>query len=262
MKKIVILYHSGVNNTKIISNKIYEHISKNMDVEIFSIEKLPSDFNINKYDGVIIGFPVIHASPSKRIMEFIDNIDKASKNKPAYIFTTCGLYSGNALREFSKKCVNKNIMPVLTRDLNNCPAVDGILLAPFIKSFSTFPKDFEEKLVLDLIRFQRMLKREESNLKIPRFKLYTILNYPNKILGHLVTFDIYLHKENCIKCNKCSNNCPTNVINIDSDGYPNFNMKKCEKCYRCIHHCPKGALSLSKKKTPRKLLGINKSGII
>lgn len=262
MKKVVVLYHSGVNNTKIVSEKIYNHIKKITGIEIYSVERLPKDFSLNNYSGIVIGFPVIHTAPSKRILEFINKIEKALTNKPAYIFTTCGLYSGNALREFSKKCMNKNIIPVVTRDFNNCPAIDGVLLAPFIKSFYKFPKNLEEKIVLDVVKFKKVIKTNKYSLNIPGFKLYTVLNYPNKLAGQLITFPIYLHNDKCIKCNKCIINCPSKAIEKDKIGYPKFHLKKCEKCYRCIHHCPSKALSLSKKKTPEKLLGITKSDII
>lgn len=97
----------------------------------------------------------------------------------------------------------------------------------------------------------------DYSLNMPRFKLYSILNYPNNLLGKGVTLRIYTHKEKCIKCGKCTRNCPAKSLPKDKEGYPVFLKSKCDKCYRCIHHCPKLALSLSKNKTPKKVLDIN-----
>ena len=89
---------------------------------------------------------------------------------------------------------------------------------------------------------------------IPRFKIYSILNYPNKFFGQRFSPPIYIHKKNCVSCGKCVVNCPVQCICRDDIGYPLFNNEKCIHCYRCIHHCPKKALSLSKKCPPSKTL--------
>lgn len=69
-------------------------------------------------------------------------------------------------------------------------------------------------------------------------------------MGQLITFPIYLLKKECVKCGKCTTDCPPQAMQTDSAGYPVFDKTKCEKCYRCIHHCPKHALSLNKRKAP------------
>ena len=73
-------------------------------------------------------------------------------------------------------------------------------------------------------------------------------------MGHLITFNIYIHQDKCIKCRKCISRCPHNALYSDNNNYPAFIKTKCENCYRCIHNCPKNALSLSQKKTPYKTL--------
>ena len=76
-------------------------------------------------------------------------------------------------------------------------------------------------------------------------------------MGQLITFPIYIHKNKCIRCGKCTTGCPSGAMKIDKEGYPVFDKTKCEKCYRCIHHCPKHALSLNKRKTPEIVWKIN-----
>lgn len=221
---------------------------------MYSVEKLPKDLDMNVFDGLVIGFPVIHTHPTKRILAFIQSINKLSKPKATYIFTTCGLYSENALRIFAKQCMPKHIIPVLHRVFWGCPASDGALLAPYIKAFFTFPKDIDLKIETDACAFTTIIRNEECKLRMPRFKLYSIINYPNKLAGQLITFPIYTHQNACTKCGKCIANCPAHALEQDVSGYPVLISRKCEKCYRCIHSCPRKALSLSKKKRPKQTL--------
>lgn len=251
MERIIALYHSGVGNTRKISEKIVNQLQGKFEVSLYSIERLPSDIDINSFSAVIIGFPTIHTHPSKRIMVFLESIEKLTCPKPTYIFTTCGLYSANTLRIFAKLCITKNLIPVIHRVFNHCPATDGVLLAPYIKAFFTFDKNLNAKIDSDCLNFISKVNNGDCKLNMPRFKIYSILNYPNKLAGHLITFPIHLHKNKCVKCSKCVENCPAKALDLDVNKYPLFISKKCEKCYRCIHHCPSKALSLSSKKTPK-----------
>ena len=255
MEKIAILYHSGVGNTKKISEKISTQLAKYYDAEMHSVEKLPEDFDGNHYIALVIGFPVIHTHPSIRILRFIDSMESLAQPKAAYIFATCGWYSANSVRILAKRCVSKNIIPVAARVYNGCPATDGTLLFPSVKSFFTFPQNLDAMIEQDAAAFCQKVETGIIALSMPKFKMYSILNYPNKLLGQLITCRIYVHKHKCIKCNKCTANCPSSALTRDSEDYPYFVSAKCEKCYRCIHHCPQLALSLSKKKPPKAVLG-------
>lgn len=252
MNEILVLYYSGVGNTKRVAELIASNISSIYSVDIYSIEKLPDNFSIEKYKAMIIGFPTIHASPAIPIIMFLDNIDKLKNSIGVYIFTTCGLYSANTLRIFGTKCKDKNIIPILNRSYR-CSATDGTLLAPFMKCWFSDEKHLCEKVKKDSFEFMKLIKTP-LKMNIPKIKVYSILNYPNKLLGEKILFKIYIHKEKCINCGKCISNCPVQAYETDINKFPSINAKKCINCYRCIHHCHIRALSLSKRKTPEKTL--------
>ena len=134
------------------------------------------------------------------------------------------------------------------------PASDGSLFAPFIGRFFEFENNLERKINCDCMTFLELLKQDIPQGYIPRFQFGSIVNAPNKAAGLLITKKIYLHKNKCIKCDICVENCPYKILSPDKQGYPLFNPKGCENCYRCVHHCPQMALSLSKRKTQKKLL--------
>ncbi|MDF2613962.1 MAG: 4Fe-4S ferredoxin [Clostridia bacterium] len=251
--KILILYHSGVGNTKLVAEVLNNKLRELFETKIIAVEKLSNEFVVDNYDGYVIGFPTYHAHPSGSIIKFIDNADSLSKKKPAYIYTTCGWYSGNALRIFAKKCIRKNIIPTSNRSFR-CTATDGVLLFPFINSLFTFEKNLVQKIEREAERIKKEFIRESYRPNLPRFKLYSILNFPNKKIGQLITLKIFLHKENCSRCGKCIKNCNMNAMKPNNANFPLFDKDNCEKCYRCIHHCPNKALSLFKRKVPEKQL--------
>ncbi len=250
--KLLVLYHSGVGNTKLIANRLNSKLKQTYVTDLFAVEEIGDDFSFKNYDGYVIGFPTCHTHPSDSILKFINSIDMLKRSKPAYIFTTCGWFSANTLRIFARLCLNKNIIPVLHQSYR-CPATDGTLVAPYIKALFSFEKGLTKKIDNDVEKIKTAFEGEPS-ANLPRFKLISLLNYPNKKIGQLITLKIFLHKDKCIKCGKCIENCIMNAMNADEENYPVFTKEKCEKCYRCIHHCPNKALSLSKRKAPKKLL--------
>lgn len=254
MKKIAILYHSGVSSTRTVSEKIYSDIKNIFETDIYSVEELSPDFFIENYDALIIGFPVIHAAPSKRITDFIFSLSKFSREIPAFIFCTCGLYSGNSLRISAKIALKKNIVVFMSRSYNRCPASDGTLLAPFVRMFFRFGKSVWKKMESDVSNFVSKVQNSDFKKNMPNFRLYSVLNFPNKLAGHLFVFNIYTHKDKCVRCGLCVNYCPSKALVSDKENYPFFEKNMCEKCYRCIHHCPSHALSLFKNRTHKELL--------
>ena len=235
-----------------IASKVFDLLHSSHEVTLVSIEKLSNDIEIDSYDSLAIGFPTIHAAPAQPILTFIEKTNQLKKTVPTFLFTTCGLYSANTLRIFAKQCQQKNIIPILSKSYR-CAATDDVLIAPSMNIWSCHEKHLDKKIENDVNHF---LKQCNSSIisNIPRFKLYSILNYPNKFLGQRFSPKIYTHKKNCILCGKCKINCPVQIIRSDGKGYPLIDNKKCIHCYRCIHHCPKKALSLSKKHPPLKTL--------
>ena len=227
-------------------------MSQNCVADIFSMEDKSTPC-IDDYDALIIGTPVHHGAPSPIFMRYCEMMPQLVKETPAFIYSTCGLNSFNTNQIISRKLSQKNIVTIMDRDYRG-PASDGAIIAPFIKRFFEFEKDIEKKIESDCAVFLDLLKKVEPQGYIPRFRLGSIINAPNKLAGWLVTLKIYLHKNKCARCGKCIEQCPNSAFFFDKNGYPFYSSKNCENCYRCIHHCQNAALSLSKCRTLKKLL--------
>lgn len=254
MANILILYFSGVGVTKKIAELMKRHLSKNHTIELHSIEEhFDCNINLNCYDALIIGTPVYHAAPAKTLIDYFNIIDPLTKTTPAFIYNTRALYSCNTNRILAKQIKRKNIITVMDRKYRG-PATDGTLLLPFVRRFWKYEKTLEDKIMYDCNLFLQQLNNRKVEENFPPFAFSGILNAPNKLAGTFITFRIYLHKDKCMKCGKCIQNCPYNAFSISSNNYPEFLRENCKNCFRCIHHCPSKALSLSKKNTYKKLL--------
>ncbi len=63
------------------------------------------------------------------------------------------------------------------------------------------------------------------------------------ILNHLL-FGFGIHKDECIQCLTCVQQCPQGLIEIGDDDYP-IRHYHCMYCLRCLNWCPTGALYFS-----------------
>jgi len=252
MKKILILYFSGVGATKRIAVLIHTRLAMYCNVDIFSIES-KEPLNIDCYDAIVIGTPTYHAAPATILMDYLGAMSKFDKQVPSFIYNTHGLSSFNTNRILAKQLLRKNIVTIMDRAYRS-PASDGSIIAPFVARFFEFEKELENKLDRDCEDFLELLIKDTPQGYIPRFQFSSIINALNKAVGQLITFKIHLHKGKCVKCGKCITRCPYEALGADTDGYPFFSSKNCKNCYRCIHHCSKMALSLSKRCAPKRLL--------
>ncbi len=251
--KVLVIYHSAVGNTKLVSNLMYNHLIKSKQCDIHSIESVPHDLAFDEYDAYVIGFPTFHSRPSADIMSFLNGIRPIREKKPAFIFTTCGWYSANALRIFAKMCFAKGISPVMSRSYR-CIATDGVLIAPSLKFLFDFERKLPDKIRRNLFTYMDLLENQNFVGKVPRLKLYSVINYPNAFFGGKHTSKINLIKDKCTQCGLCVKNCNVLAYSWNTEGFPEVDRFKCVNCYRCIHHCPMTALTIHKKRSPSLLL--------
>ncbi|MDR0943749.1 MAG: EFR1 family ferrodoxin [Ruminococcus sp.] len=244
MKRILSLFHSGVGNTKLVAERITSFLqSKKIAVKNFSVEHFYSE-KINDYEFLIIGFPTYFLEASKVMNEFIASLPRYEKQKYAFIYTTCGLFSANTLYNFAGKLHEKNIH-IVHSAVYRCPATDFVLIMPSFRPTLSFENNLQSHIERDLKRTFYCFKNREINP--PEFKLYSLLTKPMEAVERKNT--IQINNDLCTVCGKCVRNCPHKCFSKNDNGI-SFEIENCENCYRCIHHCPARALSLNGK-TPK-----------
>lgn len=252
MKKVLILYFSGVGSAKKVAELMYESLRGTCELRRCAIENATT-VDLNDFDALIIGTPVYHAAPSRIIADYFHGTRPLEKQTPAFLYNTRATWSCNTNRILTKQIQAKNIITIMDRDYRS-PASDGSLIAPFVQRFFEFQKDLSEQVLIDSKKFMLLLSTGDTQGYIPRFRFTSVINAPNKLAGQLITFPVHNHRDRCLRCGTCVKNCPHETMATDDDGYPIWNAERCENCYRCIHHCLAKALSLSKRRAPKKLL--------
>lgn len=63
------------------------------------------------------------------------------------------------------------------------------------------------------------------------------------VLNHFL-FGYGIHRDDCIQCMTCVQQCPQGLIELDDDGYP-VRYYHCMYCLRCLNWCPTNALYFS-----------------
>ncbi len=71
-----------------------------------------------------------------------------------------------------------------------------------------------------------------------------VYSYGIDFLLNNFLFGFGIHKENCILCMTCVQQCPQGLIELDDDGYP-IRHYHCMYCLRCLNWCPTDALYFS-----------------
>jgi NAD-dependent dihydropyrimidine dehydrogenase PreA subunit/flavodoxin len=72
-----------------------------------------------------------------------------------------------------------------------------------------------------------------------------VYSYGVDLLLNRLLFGFGIHKEDCIQCMTCVQQCPQGLIELDDEGYP-IRHYHCMYCLRCLNWCPTDALYFSK----------------
>jgi uncharacterized protein (DUF362 family)/Pyruvate/2-oxoacid:ferredoxin oxidoreductase delta subunit len=111
------------------------------------------------------------------------------------------------------------------------------------------PKSFEDIQVLG---------DNPSELSLPRFTLPSnrlirmIPNFLLKLVGPFVWVRPNIIDGNCINCNICVENCPTNTIR-KGEKRPYFDYSNCINCMCCHELCPEKAIYLEKSRIAKRV---------
>jgi len=252
--KILILYHSGAGNTRLLSRWICEKLSGKHKVEIAHIHSKYNKEYLQNFDLLVFGFPTHHAAPSLSMTEYIHHLKSFETPAKAFIFTTYGLYPGNSLRIFAKMLNKKNIK-VLSYQKFRSPATDGVLL---FSSKLRFMFRFEKNITNKLHSFTKEISNAMELTKnlIPPYQWYVPLNDLIKPFGikyyENLKYQMHIIPALCTNCNLCVNICERKAWK-ENDPIPLFRRENCEFCLECVHKCPTEAIVFSKKmqKKPR-----------
>jgi flavodoxin/NAD-dependent dihydropyrimidine dehydrogenase PreA subunit len=249
MSNILLLYHSGSGSTKTVSEIFKSKLAVSHKVEM---KRIHSNFDYNmllEYDFILFGFPTYFWEPSTSMSRFVSKMPVYKRPLKAFVYTTCGLYSGNSLRIQIKKLHKKNIISVAHTRIKG-PASDFIVFPFTIPSMFKYENHLSKKIDKSVTTINEQIVNKEILLKVPSFKWYVPMNNINKYPGKKFFFHyrdkLNILEDRCTNCNmcikKCENNCWT-----EGNRFASYNNKNCEFCLGCVHNCPERAIVFSEK---------------
>jgi flavodoxin/NAD-dependent dihydropyrimidine dehydrogenase PreA subunit len=241
-KKIGIFYFSGTGNTEIVADLINKEFKKHdYIIESRKIEDILNNninINIDEYDLIGIGSPVIAFGTSRIVNDFIKKMPFGNSKKIFLFKTAGGIAPGNYNSSISiiKKLKKKGYEVIYER-------MFSIGSNWIIK----FPDEITKELYKAAIHKVGLMCNEIINgkkrlLKAPvSVKIITgSIHFFEKLSVRFISKDYKVTKA-CNLCGICRNKCP--VKNI----YQKKNKIKfgisCLWCMRCVYACPKNAIS-------------------
>jgi NAD-dependent dihydropyrimidine dehydrogenase PreA subunit/flavodoxin len=259
LKLATLFYFSGTGNTWWVTKEIAKRLNdKGFDCQYYSIEleelKDPNNLlKIVRDCGLIgIGYPIYGSEIPDPMRNFL-NILPHVNNKPTlaykqlFIYCTQMIFSGDG-SYFIRKLIEPKGYHLQYTAHFNMPNNLTVPKAPFayIKS-----QDQIDKILFrtskKINKITSMIDKDHRHIEgknpIARFAGWTQrVSYHLSKASYRRKFGINISR--CTKCGLCSENCPTQNIEMGQSG-PIF-KKDCTLCLRCYNYCPQAAIKFGK----------------
>ena len=246
-KNLYLVYFSPSGSTEKIVKMIGEEIANLGEFEIKKINLLHSanrkkTYHFTKDDLVVFG-----CMSAGKLFTLSDEMFACLKaeNTPFIGLTTYGnAYYGIAIKEMNERAQNSGFSVIsLGAFIARYSMLKGLADNRPDESDKQIIKNFAKQSYEKLLRGDLSLHDElktgwgdwemgkqvvayrEEHPEVP----YTL---PPEYKAKEITDD-------CIKCETCVKNCPTDAIDIENKV---FDLDKCISCYSCVNRCPKGAI--------------------
>ncbi|AZV55186.1 EFR1 family ferrodoxin [Clostridium sp. AWRP] len=243
--KGILYYFSGTGNTKWVADRFKEKFQfYNIDIDLAYIQSV-EERKIEKYDFIIIGFPVHWKLPPKIVTNFLNRLNNTKENTRAIVYSTQGASSSSASC-FVAGCLKKK---------GYVPDIQVSIKMPNNFYFFIGKKYNESEIENLLVSVDKKITNivesfikgrivKESNSLI-RLQFSKVLHSVFKGRVPKLSRNISSTKD-CVKCGLCLRNCPQGNITFEN-GHAVFHSK-CILCLRCIHICPINAIRYRGKK--------------
>ena len=241
-----IFYFSGTGNTWWAAERLAQALAeKGFNAEALSIEKLnPSQVSEAADRAALLGlgYPIYGSDAPLIMQDFIHDLPPASTPKPALVFATQAIWSGDGAyfmrREVEDKGYSLRWAVTFNMPCNVCLDM-GILFNLFFSSLKAQPQDILKrvaKLAERVARDQPWIMGRSALLSmgwIQRVPFRMSLTYwQSGILS--------VDPERCTSCKRCESLCPVGNITLEA-GLPVFG-DRCILCLRCFNYCPELAV--------------------
>ena len=242
MKKCLLIFYSGTNNTTFLTEKVKNRLqNSDYEVDVYRINPLNLEvLNLSKYDIVGIGYPIYGFNLPGIVHKFFKK-QKFIRGQRYFIYKNSGeTYATNSTSSLVLKRMVKRAKGNLTNEYH--------FIMPYNIHFRYEENLVKEMLTIDELLLDIMVKEINENIpNMQKYKfIYRFINRPMRLtyIGGNINVAFYkVDKNKCSGCGLCIKGCQMKNIYKDKNGKIKFHHK-CLMCMNCTLNCPKDAIKM------------------
>jgi ferredoxin len=245
---VLIFYHSASGNTQWVAEKLAASLPGcGIGTEVRSIASRPRTDDLDSYDLVGFGCPVIGFRPSFALTRFIQSLP-VQPQLPAFIFTTYAGMLANTPWMLAAGLQDRGFVVVADRHFRGeiswpLARSAGLIINRgmpddrLLPSISAFAGNLAE-LVSIHQSGSPVQSVAVSRSWLNPFYYLSLINSPAKLRMMMGTKRVITAR--CTKCGLCAEHCASGAIALSP--YPTFGST-CDGCWGCYNSCPAAAIA-------------------
>ena len=240
----MIFYFSGCGNSRHVAETLAEGLNDTLVFIPDASRNQQFAYTLDEDEMLGFVFPVYSWAPPRLVLDFVKQLQLASKPSYVYFACTCGDQCGQTEKIFRK---------VLQKKSWELSACFSLIMPETYIGMGGFKLDTEENAKKKIETTDTALTHNIPRLKNREsFSEITVGNMA-WLKSHLINASFnkyatddrkYLSKETCVSCGKCEEVCPMRNITLE-DGRPKWHGH-CTMCMACYHFCPVNAIQYGK----------------
>jgi ferredoxin/flavodoxin len=249
-RSAAILYFSGSGGTRLVAQLLGELLSDRLEARVASIEEPGARETAADSDLLVLLYPTYYLKPAPSMAEFAATLGPFDPPKPAYLLTTCELYTENSIRRLALALQRRGVA-FAGSAVVHAPGSDVTLALPsgLVPWWYRFERGLPGKLRAAADEIAAAASAEGAISRVPGPKWYTPFTQLVQVL-FLNRFDAFrgrvrILEDRCTACGACADMCRRGAWSMAPKG-PVHDKDRCELCGRCMHRCPGGAIVLLK----------------
>lgn len=240
----MLFYFSGCGNSRHAAEVLAQGLNDSLVFIPEAAREGQYDYALAEDERLGFVFPVYSWAPPRLVLDFVRQLQLASKPNYVYFACTCGDECGQTEKIFRQALSEKGW------ELSAC---FSLTMPETYVGMAGFKLDTAEKAKQKITEtdakldrnIPRLANREHfSEITIGRFAWLKSGLINKSFNKYALIASKYHSTENCIGCGECVNVCPLKNITLENNR-PVWD-DHCTMCMACYHHCPVNAIQYGK----------------